>query len=366
MALHEQSVGATDEWFTPPYVFRALGCRFDLDVAHPGEPHAMWVPANHFITCDSLQRPWGPGFAWINPPFGGRNGLVPWLKKFVIHGNGVALVPDRTSAPWWQRYAREMDLILFVSPKIKFIGIDGFAWALPGAGDDADGYWDAGLCRSRKRGEGRPRPHFPRQGGGIMDAIALDWSPQQEMALYAVAQWLRRGAPQVFNLSGYAGTGKTTLAKEIARDAGTPGEDVLFGAFTGKAASVMRAKGCTGASTLHSLIYKVFEEPGETEDDPPRLVFMRNPKRPLAGAKLLIIDESSMVGTNLGRDVLSFGQPTLVLGDPAQLPPVKAAGFFAGEPDIMLTEIHRQAKGRSNHQHEHDRAGRRPPRIRSI
>jgi exodeoxyribonuclease-5 len=51
-----------------------------------------------------------------------------------------------------------------------------------------------------------------------------------------------------------------------------------------------------------------------------------------------------MVGRDLGQDVLSFGCPVLVIGDPAQLPPVKSAGFFVGEPDATLTEIHRQAK----------------------
>ena len=46
----------------------------------------------------------------------------------------------------------------------------------------------------------------------------------------------------------------------------------------------------------------------------------------------------------LARDLLSFGTKVLVLGDPFQLPPVQGTGFFtADEPDIMLTEIHRQA-----------------------
>lgn len=48
----------------------------------------------------------------------------------------------------------------------------------------------------------------------------------------------------------------------------------------------------------------------------------------------------------MGRDLLSYGKPILVLGDPAQLPPVKSAGFFTNQdPDVMLTEIHRQAEG---------------------
>jgi exodeoxyribonuclease-5 len=51
-----------------------------------------------------------------------------------------------------------------------------------------------------------------------------------------------------------------------------------------------------------------------------------------------------MVDADLGRDLMSFNTPILVLGDPAQLPPVKGGGFFTDHaPDQMLTEIHRQA-----------------------
>src|SRR5665811_1172865 len=102
MALHEQCVGATDEWYTPPHVFNAMGCSFDLDVASPGRDKTPWIPAEASIIKDSLECEWR-GLVWMNPPFGARNGLVPWLEKFVHHGNGVCLVPDRTSAPWWQQ-----------------------------------------------------------------------------------------------------------------------------------------------------------------------------------------------------------------------------------------------------------------------
>jgi hypothetical protein len=121
MALHEQSKGKTDEWYTPPHVFDALGCRFDLDVASPGHNVTPWVPADSFNTKIDQDRPWS-GFLWMNPPFGGRNGLEPWLDRFFAHGNGIALVPDRTSAPWWQKFAPRSDLALFVAKKIRFIG----------------------------------------------------------------------------------------------------------------------------------------------------------------------------------------------------------------------------------------------------
>jgi hypothetical protein len=133
MAIHEQCVGATDEWYTPPHVFRALGCKFDMDVASPGLDATPWIPAECFLAHSSLDRPWF-GFVWMNPPFGSRNGLVPWLDKFFKHHNGIALVPDRTSAPWWQEFAPRADLVLFATPKIKFIGIDGKPGKSPAQG----------------------------------------------------------------------------------------------------------------------------------------------------------------------------------------------------------------------------------------
>jgi exodeoxyribonuclease-5 len=164
----------------------------------------------------------------------------------------------------------------------------------------------------------------------------MDWSPQQDDALKRVAAWLKDGTPQVFRLFGFAGTGKTTLARHFAE--GLDGE-VVFGAFTGKAAHVLRAKGCEGAATIHSLIYR----PKATDVEEPSFVINRDGGA--AKADLIVIDECSMVDEELGRDLLSFGAPVLVLGDPAQLPPVKGGGFFTEhEPDVMLTEVHRQAR----------------------
>lgn len=134
MALHEQSIGATDEWYTPPYVFRALGdLLFDMDVASPGWQVTPWILAKEFITRGSLERDW-KGFVWMNPPFGARNGLEPWLSKFVNHADGIALVPDRTSAPWWQKHVPKMQSVLFVRRKIKFIDSAGRSGMSPAQG----------------------------------------------------------------------------------------------------------------------------------------------------------------------------------------------------------------------------------------
>lgn len=164
----------------------------------------------------------------------------------------------------------------------------------------------------------------------------MNFSPQQDAALKAVDDWLKKGDSPVFRLFGYAGAGKTTLARHLAENAGG---EVAFAAFTGKAAHVMRQKGCEGATTIHSLIYRPADESEEGE-----LVFALRHDAPASKADLIVIDECSMVDEELGRDLLSFGKPVLVLGDPAQLPPVKGGGFFTeAEPDFMLTGIHRQA-----------------------
>lgn len=202
----------------------------------------------------------------------------------------------------------------------------------------------------------------------------MKWSPQQEAALAGVSAWLKNGGSQVYRLFGYAGTGKTTLAKELA--SGIEGR-VYFAAYTGKAASVLRDRGCPDAMTIHQLIYQPtnrskrklelleaeaagLRAAGHTDESPKlravlkeirsenenlkRPGFALNPDSPVAKAKLVVVDECSMVDAQMGQDLLSFGTPVLVLGDPAQLPPLRGGGFFTkGEPDFLLEEIHRQA-----------------------
>jgi exodeoxyribonuclease V len=178
-------------------------------------------------------------------------------------------------------------------------------------------------------------PTSRRHQALVMKVSSMIWSPQQDAALLAVRKWLReQTGPQVFRLFGFAGTGKTSLIKEITRD--LRGR-VVYAAYTGKAASVMRSKGCLGADTIHGLIYR----PSTTD----KAGFSLNRASEAAGAELIVIDECSMVDAKLARDLLSFGRKALVIGDPAQLPPPKGAGFFTmHKPDVLLTEVHRQAQ----------------------
>ena len=132
MSSWEPCLGASDEWYTPAYIFEALAVEFDLDVACPPEG-PRHVPAGAYFSEDALSREWF-GMVWMNPPFGGRNGLVPWLDRFFAHGNGIALTPDRTSAPWWQHANRRADATLFIAGKVKFERPDGSIGKSPGTG----------------------------------------------------------------------------------------------------------------------------------------------------------------------------------------------------------------------------------------
>ncbi len=217
--------------------------------------------------------------------------------------------------------------------------------------------------------------------------MSITVSEAQAKAISIIRDWYlnRRHQQQILRVFGYAGTGKTTITtlamQALGLEAMTPGGlgGVLFAAFTGKAVLVMTRKG-TPAQTIHSLIYRlseaspeeiarVSEELAALERDLPRMgpgergfaeaqiaqlrlrldhihepQFVLNPQSDLRDADLLVLDEVSMVGKKMADDLLAFGKPILVLGDPGQLPPVKDEGFFVkGEPDVMLTEIHRQA-----------------------
>ena len=176
-----------------------------------------------------------------------------------------------------------------------------------------------------------------------------------------------------FTLAGYAGTGKTTLAKHFA--AGVRGS-VYFAAYTGKAAHVLSKAGCPNVSTIHRLIYSPAHKPAtklreleeklsslrsrspepEAEiekiqkaikvehENLSRPAFQLNCESVLNSAALLIVDEYSMIDQQMGKDIMSFDVPVLALGDPGQLPPIRGEGYF-GKPDIVLSQIHRQAEG---------------------
>lgn len=124
------SVGKSDEWYTPPYIFDALKMEFDLDPCSPGAGH--WVPAKRVYTKadDGLNQPWS-GEVFVNPPFGGRNGHITWIEKFILHGHGIMIVSALTSSGWFHDYAAKADAICFPKGKTKFIRADGSSGGQP-------------------------------------------------------------------------------------------------------------------------------------------------------------------------------------------------------------------------------------------
>ena len=116
---HESTSNISVDWYTPEWIFTALGLNFDLDPCQPlgGIP---WIPAKKFYTLedDGLSSPWD-GLVWLNPPYGKHT--KSWLKKMHEHRNGVALVFARTDCAWFHNYCAHADAILFLRGRIKFV-----------------------------------------------------------------------------------------------------------------------------------------------------------------------------------------------------------------------------------------------------
>lgn len=176
----------------------------------------------------------------------------------------------------------------------------------------------------------------------------IQFNEQQLEAIEQIGQWFPRASygrsDQVYFLSGYAGTGKTTTARQAAANAVGHNQInmVEFIAPTGKAAARLREKGCKGARTMHQFIYRVL---GEDDDGDP--VFSARGKLDYK-PRLIVIDECSMIGTWDLNNIKKHNIPILAIGDIGQLPPVSATpAFIAGSQNYLLDKIERQG-GESN------------------
>lgn len=125
MGSHHSSDAGTHVWLTPPFILKALG-EFDLDPCAAPEPRPWATAKTHWTHADnSLDRAWA-GRVWLNPPYGPKASIAPWLRRMAEHGRGTALIFARTETviffeTVWERAAA----LLFLRGRLCFYRKDG-------------------------------------------------------------------------------------------------------------------------------------------------------------------------------------------------------------------------------------------------
>lgn len=138
---HESSRNESVEWYTPKYIFDALGLTFDLDPCSPGAGKSHVPAKKHYtIDDDGLASPWfseDGAMVFMNPPYGPHTAV--WMERLAKHaadgGQGIALVFARTDVRWFQEHCANADAVCFVASRIKFHkGDKDVTHGTPGAG----------------------------------------------------------------------------------------------------------------------------------------------------------------------------------------------------------------------------------------
>lgn len=158
---------------------------------------------------------------------------------------------------------------------------------------------------------------------------------QEEGLKIAVERYLNDEKYTV--ISGFAGSGKTTLVRFIIEALDVDENEVCYCAFTGKAAEVLRKKGNKNTCTLHKLLYESIPKPTGG--------FFRKPKTEIPYS-IIVVDEISMAPKTLIDLLFKHNVYVICLGDPFQLPPIDKDedNHLLEHPHIFLDEIMRQAQ----------------------
>jgi exodeoxyribonuclease-5 len=189
------------------------------------------------------------------------------------------------------------------------------------------------------------------KGGRGMSIPYSALNSQQKEVISLAGDWIRDPFKQTFEISGPAGSGKTTIVRTILQLNGIDPSSVMYLAYVGKAAMMLSLNGNDGR-TIHSAIYDLVQVPMLDADG--AFIYKNGRMVTRFGFKLkeclpnwvkyIVIDEGSMVNEAIKKDLLSFGIPIIVLGDLNQLPPVFGNPAFLIKPDYVLTKIERQSE----------------------
>lgn len=184
-------------------------------------------------------------------------------------------------------------------------------------------------------------------------SITVPFKPneQQEEALNTLNDFLH-GDETVITLSGYAGTGKTSLMEIIAKKAKKDGINIVFSASTNKAASVLKNRVKKAGFTAQTL-NKVFGIQVEVDSSKPydaSNLISKLKEADISKGTVVVIDEASMINTEnygiLNNIAEDNGLKIIYVGDQGQLPPVKesqVSKVFRGTEGrtINLTKVER-------------------------
>jgi len=196
-------------------------------------------------------------------------------------------------------------------------------------------------ARRKDKFDIKTSPVASEEVSGMKLKITYDDLDEHQMKSYqGVHSWWDRGARNPLILSGYAGTGKTSLlsvALPSLCNADGSFVRVVFSSYTGKAAQVLKNKGLE-AQTVHSLIYDVVPVNGDSSE----VEFVLRDASSIP-YELIVVDEASMIPKSIRTDLESLGIPLLFVGDGGQLPPIEGTGNIMDTPHYKLEEVHRQA-----------------------
>lgn len=166
----------------------------------------------------------------------------------------------------------------------------------------------------------------------------MELNQRQQLGLQVAVQRFKNKEKYTC-ISGYAGSGKSTLVKFIVQSLPgiDPETDVVYATFTGKAAQVLLKKGNKNVSTLHKLLYESLPRPDGS--------WYRKPVERIP-YKIVVVDEVSMVPQSMIEQLFKYSIYLLALGDPFQLPPIQKddVNTLLNKPHVFLDEIMRQAQ----------------------